>query len=218
VSDDEFDILKLRMTMYPGGNANAGRDVLHGSFGGAADEEGSVTYFAFWTGDVKIGGTIPTPFRRRQNPLHLLKTAMAQVDLTGVPLDCDEPEADDTTSTRPEIVSNPHVMSGDSCVVIGSGDYLSDVGYVDPDEVRTKFALIYRIKKHTDANNLQPVDIAATTRLSQSDILGLLNSDVENYTVWRLMKIVASMGLDVSITINDNGYEKGRITVDHCED
>jgi hypothetical protein len=52
----------------------------------------------------------------------------------------------------------------DSQPIVGSGDFLRDRGYLDPDEMRLKFALANEIAMIVEARRLKQVDHTAAGR------------------------------------------------------
>ena len=84
--------------------------------------------------------------------------------------------------------------------IIGSGDFLADLGYEDPDEVRVKFALANEIALLIEDRNLRQVDVSTRTGLKQSDVSRIVNGNVDGYSVWRLMQTLKRLGQRVAIT------------------
>jgi predicted XRE-type DNA-binding protein len=95
--------------------------------------------------------------------------------------------------------------------VRGSGDFLADRGYDDPEEMRVKFALANNIALTIEDRNLRQVDVAALAGLAQADVSRIVNGIVKDYSVFRLMRVLAALGKDVSIGVTDASCGRGAI-------
>ena len=95
--------------------------------------------------------------------------------------------------------------------IVGSGDFLRDRGYQDPDEMRLKFALANEISLIIDRRKLKQADAAKIARISQSDISRVTNGVVKDYSIYRLMRIVTKLGRNVLIEFADAGRSQGAI-------
>lgn len=95
--------------------------------------------------------------------------------------------------------------------VVGSGDFLSDRGYLDPDEMRLKFALANEIALIVDERNLKQVDVAKIAEISQSDVSRIVNGIVKDYSIYRLMRVLTKLGKNVLIDFTDAGEAQGVI-------
>jgi predicted XRE-type DNA-binding protein len=72
--------------------------------------------------------------------------------------------------------------------VAGSGDFLRDRGYLDPNEMRLKFALANEIALIIEERGLKQAEAAQAAELSQSDVSCIVNGIVKDYSVYRLMR------------------------------
>jgi predicted XRE-type DNA-binding protein len=99
----------------------------------------------------------------------------------------------------------------DSQPIVGSGDFLRDRGYLDPDEMRLKFALVNEIAMIVEERRLKQAEVAKLTELSQSDVSRIVNGIVKDYSVYRLMRIVTKLGKNVSIDFSDAEAGQGMI-------
>lgn len=95
--------------------------------------------------------------------------------------------------------------------VRGSGDFLKDMGYESPDEMRVKFSLANNIALAIEDRGLKQADAAKLTGLAQPDISRIVNGVVKDYAVFRLMSVLASLGKDISIGISDASSGRGVI-------
>ena len=95
--------------------------------------------------------------------------------------------------------------------IVGSGDFLKDRGYLDPDEMRLKFALANEIALIIEERGLNQTEAARTAELSQSDVSRIVNGIVKDYSVYRLMRVVTKLGKNVSIDFTDAKAEQGGI-------
>ena len=103
--------------------------------------------------------------------------------------------------------SNPK----ESRPVLGSGDFLKDRGYLDPEEMRLKFALANEIALIIEERGLKQSEAAKTAELSQSDVSRIVNGIVKDYSVYRLMRVVTKLGKNVSIDFTDAKTGQGAI-------
>jgi len=99
----------------------------------------------------------------------------------------------------------------DARPIVGSGDFLRDRGYLDPDEMRLKFALANEIALIVEERSLRQAEVAKVTELSQSDVSRIVNGIVKDYSVYRLMRIVTKLGKNVSIDFSDADAGQGMI-------
>ncbi len=95
--------------------------------------------------------------------------------------------------------------------VRGSGDFLKDMGYADPEEMRVKFALANAIALEIEDRNLKQADVAKAAGISQADVSRIANGVVKDYSVFRLMRVLTALGKDIHIGISDASSERGRI-------
>jgi predicted XRE-type DNA-binding protein len=95
--------------------------------------------------------------------------------------------------------------------VHGSGDFLKDMGYEDPEEMRVKFVLANTIALAIEDRDLTQADAAKTTGLAQPDVSRIVNGIVRDYSVFRLMRVLTALGKDISIGITDSTADRGMI-------
>ena len=95
--------------------------------------------------------------------------------------------------------------------IVGSGDFLKDRGYPDPDEMRLKFALANEIALIIEERGLKQAEAAQAAELSQSDVSRIVNGIVKDYSVYRLMRVVTKLGKNVSIDFTDAKAGQGAI-------
>jgi predicted XRE-type DNA-binding protein len=98
--------------------------------------------------------------------------------------------------------------------VRGSGNFLRDMGYEDPDEMRVKFTLANSIAVAIEQRHLKQAEVAKLTGLAQPDISRIVNGIVKEYSLIRLMRVLTALGKDVSIGIGDASGGRGVITAE----
>lgn len=104
------------------------------------------------------------------------------------------------------------VLEGDTTAHVGSGNFLADQGVADPDEFRVKSHLCHTIAGILDARGLTQTQVAHLAGEEQPDISKMVNSRHDKISVWRLMKVLTALGVDIGIMINvDSGNERGVI-------
>jgi predicted XRE-type DNA-binding protein len=86
--------------------------------------------------------------------------------------------------------------------VIGTGNFLADRGYADPEEARVKFELANRIGLLMEDRNLRQADVCALTGLKQPDVSRIVNGNVSGFSVWRLLQVLKSLGETVTISVS----------------
>lgn len=97
-------------------------------------------------------------------------------------------------------------------------DLIQDLGTDDADELRVKFDLSRRIALEVEDRNLSQAAVAEMTGLKQPDVSRITNGLVKDYSVWRLMRVLSSLGQDVAIEVFPSGEPVGTIyTVDESE-
>lgn len=101
--------------------------------------------------------------------------------------------------------------------VRGSGDFLKDMGYEDPEEMRVKFALANTIALAIEDRELTQADAAKITGLAQPDVSRIVNGIVREYSVFRLMRVLTALGKDISIGITNSSAERGMIMAADAE-
>lgn len=99
----------------------------------------------------------------------------------------------------------------DSGPVRGSDDFLKDMGYADPEEMRVKFALANAIALEIEDQNLRQADVAKAAGISQSDVSRIANGVVKDYSVFRLMRVLTALGKNISIGITNASSQRGMI-------
>jgi predicted XRE-type DNA-binding protein len=95
--------------------------------------------------------------------------------------------------------------------VHGSGDFLKDMGYEDPEEMRVKFALANTIALAIEDRDLTQADAARVVGLAQPDVSRIVNGIVKDYSVFRLMRVLTALGKDISIGVTDSAADRGVI-------
>jgi predicted XRE-type DNA-binding protein len=101
--------------------------------------------------------------------------------------------------------------------VRGSGNFLKDMGYEDPEEARVKFTLANNIALAIEDRRMTQAEAARAVGLAQSDISRIVNGLVKDYSVFRLMRVLTAFGKDISIGISDAAAEHGAIIAAETE-
>lgn len=92
--------------------------------------------------------------------------------------------------------------------VIGSGDFLRDRGYADPDEMRVKFYLANRIALLIEDQGLRQTDVCDRIGLKQPDVSRIVNGAVSGFSVWRLLLVLKGLGQKVTISVHAPDHER----------
>lgn len=97
--------------------------------------------------------------------------------------------------------------------VIGGGDYLKDRGYADPAETRAKFFMANQIAVALEQRGLSQAAAAKVAGLKQPDVSRIVNGNVKDYSVWRLLTALRALGYDISIEVQRLEQGGGHISV-----
>lgn len=96
--------------------------------------------------------------------------------------------------------------------ICGGDDFLAEQGVADPDEFRVKSHLCHEIASIVELRKLTQAAAAEITGQKQSDLSRIINHRHNDYSVWRLMKMLSALGADILVTVNPSGaFEKGII-------
>ncbi len=101
--------------------------------------------------------------------------------------------------------------------MVGSGNFLADRGYADPEETRVKFLMCNQIAVIADDRDWTHAKVAEVTGLAQSDVARIVNGNVEDFSVWRLLRALNSLGQNVLIEISDAGANAGQVFASFVE-
>jgi len=101
--------------------------------------------------------------------------------------------------------------------VVGSGNFLADRGYADPDETRVKYLMCNEIAVMADRMGLTQAKVAELAGIAQPDVSRIVNGNVKDYSVWRLMRILNSLGKDVMLEFSDSEHGRGQVFTNFIE-
>jgi predicted XRE-type DNA-binding protein len=105
-----------------------------------------------------------------------------------------------------------HPEPPEDLTICGGDDFLAEQGIADPDEFRVKSHLCHEIASIVEARKLTQAAAAEITGQKQSDLSRIINHRHNDYSVWRLMKMLSALGADILVTVNPSGqFEKGII-------
>ncbi len=95
-----------------------------------------------------------------------------------------------------------------------SGNVFADLGLPDADAHMLKAELVARIDKIIRERRLKQVEAAKLLGLSQPDVSRLLRGNFREYSLERLLRLLARLGHDVDIVIREFSSEQtGRLKV-----
>jgi len=95
-----------------------------------------------------------------------------------------------------------------------SGNVFADLGLPDADAHMLKAELVAQIDKIIRERQLKQVEAAKLLGLSQPDVSRLLRGNFREYSLERLLRILAKLGRDVDIVIHEFSSERtGRLRV-----
>ncbi|NSZ00847.1 XRE family transcriptional regulator [Agrobacterium tumefaciens] len=108
-------------------------------------------------------------------------------------------------------MSKTEIEIDDDDFVVGSGNYLKDRGYADPEEARAKFFLSNEIAVAIEKLGVSQSEAARMASMKQPDVSRIVNGNVGSFSVWRLMRVLASLGRDISIEVQQPSKGGGHI-------
>lgn len=95
--------------------------------------------------------------------------------------------------------------------VFGSGNFLADCGYADPEEAKIKFQLANQIALLMEDHDLRQADVCGLTGLKQPDVSKIVNGNVSGFSVWRLLLVLKGLGERVTISVEGPEPEEQRV-------
>lgn len=91
--------------------------------------------------------------------------------------------------------------------VLGSGNFLRDQCYADPEETAIKFKLANQIALLMEYYAIRQAEVCRLTGLKQPDVSKIVNGNVSGFSVWRLLRALRSLGQVVTISVR-SGEDK----------
>jgi predicted XRE-type DNA-binding protein len=101
--------------------------------------------------------------------------------------------------------------------VVGSGNFLADRGHFDPDETRLKFLMSNEIALIVDRRRMTQTKVAELAGMAQADVSRIVNGAVKDYSVWRLMRVLNSLGKDILVEFSDSPAGRGQVFTNFVE-
>ena len=99
--------------------------------------------------------------------------------------------------------------------IVSSGNVFADVGLPDAEECFVRSRLLIYLVKEIKKRNLSHHQAATVLDVPESDISLLLDCCLTNFSLERLLRMVARLGMDVSISCqpaqDDDGH--GHVTI-----
>ncbi|MGU3282469.1 helix-turn-helix domain-containing protein [Methylobacterium mesophilicum] len=83
--------------------------------------------------------------------------------------------------------------------VRGSGNFLADRGYADPEEASLKILLANKVALLLEDQRMTQVKAAERSGLAQADVSRIVNGLVKDYSVFRLMRVLTALGQDIHL-------------------
>ncbi len=104
------------------------------------------------------------------------------------------------------------VRPQDGGPVHGSGNFLADRGYTDPDETRVKFLMCNEIAVIVDDRNMTQAQVAEMVGIAQSHVSRIVNGNVKDYSVWRLMRVLNRLGTNITMEFSRSAHDCGQVS------
>ena len=103
----------------------------------------------------------------------------------------------------------------DTRIEQGSGNVFADLELPNADMHLLKAELVARIDRIIRQRGLKQVEAAKLLELSQPDVSRLLRGNFQEYSVERLLRLLTTLGRDVSIVISESPSERpGRLSIE----
>ena len=97
----------------------------------------------------------------------------------------------------------------------GGDNVFADLGFPNTDVHLLKAELVTRIDRIIRQRGLKQVEAAKLLGLSQPDVSHLLQSNFQEYTMERLLRLLTPLERDVRIVISESPSERpGRLSVE----
>jgi predicted XRE-type DNA-binding protein len=93
-------------------------------------------------------------------------------------------------------------MSDDTDMIRGSGNLFRDLGHPDADREQLRALLAARIIGVLDERKLTVRAAQEITGVAAADFSRIRKANLGRFTIDRLMKILASLGQEVEVTVN----------------
>jgi predicted XRE-type DNA-binding protein len=89
----------------------------------------------------------------------------------------------------------------EEAVHMGSGNVFADIGLPNPEERLLKARLMYAIDQEIKRQNLTQAKAAKIVGLAQPDLSRILNGRASNYSIDRLMRVLALLDQKIEIIL-----------------
>ena len=90
----------------------------------------------------------------------------------------------------------------------GSGNVFADLGFEQPEELKTKLVLAMRLNERIKALHLKQADIARCLGIAQPNVSALLNYRLDNFSSEKLLEFFNALGYDVDLLIRPSLHAK----------
>lgn len=95
-------------------------------------------------------------------------------------------------------------------VTPGSGNVFTDLGVTNPGEELAKAQLASHIRRAIQRRKLTQVRAAAVMGLDQPKVSALMNGRLSDFSSERLMRLLTTLGQDVTIMVGDKARKRDR--------
>jgi|UPI00069FAD6C predicted XRE-type DNA-binding protein/phage-related protein len=160
------------------------------------------------------GGEMPKHDKERlERRLSLAKEAYKS-DARGIKDEYAARAASHRTGSVPDRGEIEVVDEENSGPIRGSGNFLLDRGYAEPDEMRIKFLLANEIALAIEGRGLTEQRAAELTGLDEPALSRIARGQVTDCSLFLLMRPLASLGKDVRLEWSDASDGEGHIMAD----
>lgn len=104
-------------------------------------------------------------------------------------------------------------MTADIAITEGGPNVFADLGLPDAEELLVKAQLALQIARALKGRGLTQTEAAALTGLPQPKLSNLLRGKFTGVSEDRMMRCLAALGHDVTITVSPAGGVRGRVEV-----
>ena len=104
-------------------------------------------------------------------------------------------------------------MNKEMIYTVGSDNVYADLGYAQPEEMRAKAELVFRLAHIIEERGLTQVQAAVLLGIPQPKVSALLRGQFSGFSLDRILRLLIALDNDVSIVVTPKGAERGHLRV-----
>lgn len=99
----------------------------------------------------------------------------------------------------------------DDFIKQSSGNVYKDLGYIEPESMKMKAAIVSRISNIIEERKLTQKEVSKLTGIPQSRISNILNGQFRGISEFRLLVCLSLLGNDLEIRLIPTDGQQGKI-------